>query len=90
MTITKDQVETLGRLYREREEIQKVRDIATRNFWIGVANEMFSGTGTRSAVVGGLGGTADFASLMANACAEEFEDLQKRIDAAIVENGGQP
>lgn len=90
MSITREQVETLNRLYERRAELQRARERADRNFWIGVANEVFGGTGTRSSVLNAIGGTGEFSALMAQALAERVEQMQRNIDAEIEQNGGTP
>lgn len=91
MPITREQVETLDRLYRKRHDIQKAREYASdRHLWIGIADREFGGTGTRSSILNAVGGTADFIALMTRALNEHFEMKQRNLDAEIEQNGGTP
>lgn len=88
--ITRDQVDMLSRLYREREELQKDRERSDINFWASIVNEFCGGTGTRSSVVNALGGKGELAAIMFQAASKKFEKRQQEIDQEIIDHGGHP
>lgn len=92
MTITMSQVEKLARLYEQRKDLQKAREYAAeQNFWLGVLDDAFRGTGgTRSFVMERMGGRADFVALLSRSVVNRFEEMQRHLDVEIEQNGGQP
>ena len=91
MTVTREQAAKLTQLYDKRHDLQQARELAAdRNFWLGIANEAFRGTGTRSTVLSRLGGSEAYASLMLRVVPARFEEMQRAIDTEIEQNGGQP
>jgi hypothetical protein len=91
VTVTREQAAKLTHLYEKRQDLQRARELAAdRNFWIGIANEAFWGTGTRSMVMSKLGGAEAYATLMLRVVPDRFEELQRALDTEIEQNGGQP
>lgn len=91
MRINKQTVEDLANLFRRRENLQSAKEFASeRNFWLGVINEAFGGSGTRSAVMEAVGGSGTFADLLKRTACEHIEERQKEIDQEIIELGGEP
>lgn len=86
----KQTVDALYRLYGQRQDIQRQRENATRNFWLGIVNEFAQGTGTRSSVVNALGGNGAVADMLMVAASNRFEALEQQLDKQITDLGGTP
>jgi hypothetical protein len=87
---SRDQVNRLAELWRERDNLNKVReDAVSRNFWLGVVNEAFSGTGSRSSLASAIGGNGDLASVFMAAVTEEIDQLLEANKELLIEAGGE-
>lgn len=87
--MNKDTVEQLAKLYHDREALQKARDTADKNFWLGVINDAFRSE-RRIEVLEAVGGAGSFAAILGQTVVEVIESFQLDLDRQIIDLGGEP
>lgn len=83
-------VAQLERLYTERDDLGRAKNELQHNFWVGIVNDSFRGTGTRASVMNAVGGTQTLIDIFHAATVAKIDALQEEITAKIEELGGQP
>jgi len=90
MSIDQYTIKALAKLYDARERLQHVKETANKNFWIGVVDDAFKGTGTRSNLREAVGGVGELAILLQRTVSDHLEQQMRDLDTQIEELGGTP
>lgn len=84
-------VSQLETLYRQREELQRVKDELQHNFWVGVMHESFGhGHRTRlgNRLLVAVGGDQALMDVFHSAAVAKIDAMQRDLDTEIEKLGG--